>query len=266
MDIIDSYVINTRMGNKIGRIVATPNYNRVVVRYNDSDEEKIHIFPNAFWDCLRFADLSMQEEIERLRPVLRTDIGVAGPTIEQIEEFPPFPTVQPFWVERDDASASVLRTRRLEKYHWYGSSGEAIYLNCCDAFGWDGSRSGEFGQRSLLYGKRITAENYSVWFLPHHSWIERDWNGRKWFNHIGRDVIYEDWDDNAIEESDRHNLNYDFSSRLTFAKGKNGKYYYIGIFKPVGIIRNQVGGGRFYHTKIYKRIDGDNFYPRRQRH
>ena len=261
MNLIGERVINIRINYIIGTIVGVPDDNRITVRYGQDD--KTYIYPNAFRDFLRFADPDLQTKVELLLHESPTRHTERTRSVVRNINIPPCPTVQPLWVEKE-SSASVLNNRRLDMYCSYGSAAQDIYLNCCRVFGWDERRRVEFAQHTNLYGKRITQENYSLWFLPRHCWLERERDAsRRWYNTVGRDVIYEEWTDALLTESDWDNLNNDFSFRLTFAKGKNGKYYYIGVFKPCTIIENQLNPlGQLIHTKIYKRINSAMHYPR----
>jgi hypothetical protein len=261
MNLIGERVISVSENYAIGKIVDVSQDNRITVRYDQ--EEKRYIYPDAFKHYLRFADPDLQRETELL---LQEPTVQETPRTRRTERdipVPPRPTIQPFWVERENACVSVWRRRQLDMYCTYGSAAQDIYLDCCRVFGWDRGRAGQFAQHTNLYDKHVTKEDYSVWFLPHHCWLkkERDRN-RRWYNVVGREVIYEEWVDALLTESDRQNLQYDFSSRLTFAKDKNGKYCYIGVFKPIDTIENQLDPlGRLIHTKIYVRINRKMYYP-----
>lgn len=217
-------------------------------------------FSDAFKDKFCFADPELQQKLEK---ELKCEDDIAPPAAASIPSLTshPLPTVQPIWVEKKDKSESIesmLEDKKLKIYHPYGTCALDIYRNGCKALTWREGLDKHFDQHTVLYARNVTPGKYSLWFLVHHSWIKKkEESSERWWNTIGRDIVHEDWIENRLTDEDRQNLKYDDSTRLTFAKGKNGKYFYIGLFKPLGIIWNRIDGPKgwgVYHTKIYKRI------------
>ena len=137
----------------------------------------------------------------------------------------------------------------LLPYTSYGSVGQRIYDLCCDEFGWDSGQRDEFARQRIMYAYRATREGYSVWFLVHHTWIEKKEDATaKWWNTIGKDAVYEEWYNSRISDEDRFNLYNDRSPRLTFARNRAGQYTFIGIFKPQEEIRE------FFDPRVGERI------------
>ena len=110
----------------------------------------------------------------------------------------------------------------------YGGTAQVIYDEGCRVFDWDSSKRYLFGKQKILYAKDATPEHYSVWFLTHNNWT--DTKGGKWYNTIIWDkdkkeyVIEEMWrkfEDEKIEND----------IRLTFAKNKNQKYIFLGLYQ-----------------------------------
>ena len=109
----------------------------------------------------------------------------------------------------------------------YGGRAQAIYDECCKIFGWDFSKRYLFGLQQILYAEEATPEKYSPWFLPHNNWTER--KGGNWFNLIHDDLIEEMWTE------EKYGLNHDQTTRVTFAKRKDGEYVFLGLYVPIEV-------------------------------
>ena len=111
--------------------------------------------------------------------------------------------------------------------HAYGTTAKEIYLKGVEHFDWSASKVGSFCPQKLLFSKDCSPEGYSVWFLTYSN-INNDSNPKaNWSDYINTDfnVIKEFWkktDDRFHDDND---------IRITFARQKDGKYVYLGIFQ-----------------------------------
>ena len=256
-----AYVIILK-NNKPAKISnVSPDLSKIYVTLNNVPLS--YSLPEDLDTKIKFADAELQE---RVKEALDTKSAPTPKAITPAKEWlapndlPPRPRVQPRWVEDKglEFSASLLKDKKLKHGHFYGSDGHDIYLRGCQALGWDYKKESHFMKRTTMYATDATPEGYSVWFLVHHSWIENPEKcTERWWNTVGSDIVHEDWICNRLKDEDLQNFKYDHTKRLTFAKGKNGQYYYIGIFEPIGLIENQLNhkcNGGSFHTKVYKRI------------
>lgn len=115
---------------------------------------------------------------------------------------------------------------QLKSMNVYGTKAQDIYDECCKQLGFKSYYRGLFGMLQELYALNATKEGYSVWFLAHSNWTATS-NG-KWSNEIHDGIKYIDefWDDTTIGR-----FKEDAEIRVTFAKKKNNKYVFLGIYK-----------------------------------
>ena len=237
-ELVGAYIID-RANFKTTRIRGvSPDGSQIFVKWDGTPDFTTYLFPRDFMNKVCFADQELSQKLEM-----------------NIQESRP--TRQPVWVEEKEKSDFSLKGNTLKPYHFYGTAALNIYHKGCKKLGWKTGHDDDFDKHTILYSKNISPQGYSLWFLFHHSWIEDIDNDYTWWNTIGRDIIHEDWRDCKLDDDKRQNLKYDYSTRLTFAKGKNGQYFYIGLFKPIWVIQDRVDGPKgfgVYHTKVYQRI------------
>lgn len=131
-----------------------------------------------------------------------------------------------------------------------GTNSKYIYEKYAGMFGWDISQKRQFGaQGQPLYARDVTYEGYSVWCIAHSNL-----NGTKgghWRNKIFGDKIEEFW------ETRTHDYLHDFSemtTRVVFAKNKNGKYEFLGVYECVSRSEEQKmveWAGDYGYVKTY---------------
>ena len=109
----------------------------------------------------------------------------------------------------------------------YGTRAKDIYEEGCAVFGWNYSNRGYFCSQKLLHAKKSTKEGFSVWFLTYSNLNTGSNKNANWVDYISADfnTVKEVW-----KKIDERFYN-DFDIRLTFARQKDGKYIYIGIFQ-----------------------------------
>ena len=133
-----------------------------------------------------------------------------------------------------------------------GSNTRTLYEHCVELFGWDSSKKGHFGARTLLFAKSCTPEGYSVWGITHSNLMEPINSLHTWYNIVRGEFIEEVWL-NATNEV----LYHDWSDRIAWIKCKDG-YHFYGIYRPQEVVEREI-----YHkicpVKIYKRIS--SVYP-----
>lgn len=118
--------------------------------------------------------------------------------------------------------------KELIKGRSYGTNAQNIYIEGCNSFSWDISKIEKFGMRRPLYAKDSAEEGISVWFLAHSNWMENDHINHKNFIYPGEETIKEYYFNNKRPDI------MDQTNRLVFAKKKkDGRYYFIGIFKII---------------------------------
>lgn len=115
---------------------------------------------------------------------------------------------------------------------------------CCDWFGWNKSKSGEFGMMKPLYAHKVADNGKTdVWFICHSNLrdqvlVEYEDNGyivRKERNHIYCD--YDSMKFPNCERIDEFQINaltdtiYPMPDRITFAKNFKGDYVFLGVYK-----------------------------------
>ncbi len=112
-----------------------------------------------------------------------------------------------------------------------GTNSKDIYEKYAEIFGWDIGQKSQFGQMGQpLYARSATPEGYSVWCIAYSNL-----NGAKgghWNNEISKDKqeIKEFWENCTYDHL------HDFSemtTRVVFAKEKDGKYKFLGVYKCV---------------------------------
>ena len=186
----------------------------IKVKFDNAGEEQNFYFPDSFYIHLRAIDKNIQD-------------AILGKTI--------------FIPERPK--------RRIEFYYLCGTDSKRIYLEMCNIFGWDMSKKGHFGMRTLMYSENCTPENYSVWFIPHNNLCEPFSEAFNWFNIVSGDKIEEIW----LGQINR-SLHNDWSDRVTFVKTKDGNgYRFYGIYRPQEIVEKEIHH-KTRTVKIYKQI------------
>lgn len=128
--------------------------------------------------------------------------------------------------------------RKLVSGRSYGTKAKDIYVQCCILFGWDKSKSGEFGIMQPLYGHKV-ADNGTkdVWFICHSNWygdilIIDDEGVKHHRNYIhansdGKVLSIDEYQQNAPFD----NVSYPLRDRITFAKNKQGEYVFVGVYR-----------------------------------
>jgi hypothetical protein len=131
------------------------------------------------------------------------------------------------------------------------------YDRCCTLFGFKRALRGNFSMMQMLYAKNATPEGYSVWMVAHsnlnESYHKAKESGRKWYNKfVYPDTIKKIWlyPDEYIEDN---------STRVCFAKEKNGKYVFQGIYKPIDAGWEDLNTGKIEWIRTFKRIS--KVYP-----
>ena len=110
-----------------------------------------------------------------------------------------------------------------------GTNSKDVYKKYAEIFYWDASQTSQFGaQGQPLYAREATPEGYSVWCIAYSNLNAK--KGGKWVNHIS--------DDKEIIEELWENRTYDYlhdyketTTRIAFAKNKEGKYEFLGVYK-----------------------------------
>lgn len=143
---------------------------------------------------------------------------------------------------------TITTTTVLQSNNTYGTVAQKIYDSCCAAFGWDKNKRGLFGRQQELYAEDATPEKYSVWFLAHSNWT--DTRNGQWSNKIYHKIkhINERWDDIT-----KPRFESDAEIRVVFAKNRDRKYVFLGIYKCLSI-------DTATKTKIYELI-ADEYKP-----
>lgn len=130
--------------------------------------------------------------------------------------------------------------------HAYGTTAKEIYLNGVNLFGWDSSKIGSFGPQKLLFNKDCSPEGYSIWFITYSNLTTGSNPKTNWSDYINHDfnIIKECWKkiDNRFYD--------DKDTRITFARQKDGKYIYLGIFQAKEIDEEN-------RCKTYHKINGN---------
>lgn len=134
-------------------------------------------------------------------------------------------------LNKPNIQPQVVPKRPVEELHYFqdcGAKAKTIYEMCCKRYGFKQEYSGKFGLRQGLYAADATPEGYSVWFLAHSNWTGTE-NG-KWKNTIKplERIITEQW--NHLDSR----FYYDNGIRIVFAKNKNMRYVFLGIYKVKG--------------------------------
>lgn len=134
-----------------------------------------------------------------------------------------------------------------------GCSAYDAYGRLSRIYDWDPSCAPLFERKRLLYAKSASPEGYSVWFVAHSNFISDEDTTGVWKNTFEKDTIIEEW----LPPSKRYHkgLLTDSAKRIVFVKKASGKYYFMGIYEPVGIVKN----GTDKYTKTYKRVS--DTYP-----
>ena len=119
----------------------------------------------------------------------------------------------------------------LVRGHAYGANAQKIYLQCCDAFGWDKSQAECFTQGHRLYSPEDCDFNgNSVWFICYSNRSDTEVVADK---HVHNFI---DATGNRITEQladikDNHAMGSSYNNRIVFAKYPDKKYHFCGVFK-----------------------------------
>lgn len=152
--------------------------------------------------------------------------------------------------ENNKDMEKITRSMSME----YGTNSRKIYVALCQKFNWDIVQQDNFGrQGARLYAENSTPEGYSVWFLGHNNWTNT--KGSAWKNEISGDLVIETWE--IIEEG----LTGDYNTkRVIFAKKYNGQYVFLGVYEPIGEVKEDKDrDGKTVWKKTYKKIS--DIYP-----
>ena len=131
------------------------------------------------------------------------------------------------------------------------------YDRCCSLFGFKKALRGNFAPQKLLYAKNATKEGYSVWMLAHSNLTENyqqtKARGGKWYNiFLTSNTIKKIWiNPNEYVE--------DNSTRICFAKNKQGVYVFKGVYKPTTATWENVNTGKVEWVRTFERIS--EIYP-----
>ena len=134
----------------------------------------------------------------------------------------------------------------ISKLEVFGTHTGRLYDNLCDVYGFDRSKCNNFGhQGALLYANDAYPEHFSVWCLTNTNWFGRpkNYNGKEcnWLNIISdnQSEIVEHWNNELWNKNDGISINlrdvlyWRDDTRLVFVKMKDGRYYFLGIYKFV---------------------------------
>lgn len=138
-----------------------------------------------------------------------------------------------------------------------GTKAIDTYDRCCTLFGFKRSLRGNFSMMKMLYAKYATQEGYSVWMLAHsnlnESYHKAKESGRKWYNiFVYPDIIKEIWFNPSEYVEDN-------STRICFAKNKQGVYVFKGVYKPTTATWENVNTGKVEWVRTFERIS--EIYP-----
>lgn len=158
--------------------------------------------------------------------------------------------------------AKVLKQKAVfdESGFTFGGSAQKAYERFCGEFGWDKRKSKFFMPMNLLYATNVTAEGYSVWFMTHSN-LEGGkasiWNNRIMKKHSKEyyDAIEEKWEESWEKPSIGQGLYTDQTTRVVFAKLRDGQYIFLGIFIPEEIVKKRdEETGKVYWLKNYRLV------------
>ena len=118
-----------------------------------------------------------------------------------------------------------------------------LYDYLCKEYDFDKSKADNFGhQGAILYANDVSKEHYSVWCLTNTSWAKKkNYEKYSWYNEISKDAdnceIVETWNKNLWIKNDAKSLEllsglYTYEdTRLTFVRCKDGRYFFLGVYK-----------------------------------
>ena len=129
-----------------------------------------------------------------------------------------------------------------------GQSAHDAYCMLAAKYDWNPLCASSFEPKHLLYAKAASPEGYSVWFVAHSNYISDDDTTDRWKNTFKNDTLIEEW----LPSSKKFykEMLTDSTKRIVFAKKASGKYYFMGIYEVVSIVKSGVAT----YTKTYKRI------------
>lgn len=116
--------------------------------------------------------------------------------------------------------------------HSYGTNAKKIYLQCCDAFGWDKSQAECFTRGQRMYAPEdCDGKGNSVWFICYsnlaNNAIVRDKHVRNFVENNGNRIT-----EDLAKIKDNHAKETGRDSRIVFVKFL-GEYRFWGVFKTV---------------------------------
>lgn len=131
-----------------------------------------------------------------------------------------------------------------------GSRAIDTYDRCCELFHFKRDLRGKFAPQQMLYAKNATPEGFSVWMLAHSNLNEHFHNNNNWFNiFVSPDTLKEIW----FSPDDIQSSQSDYSYRVCFAKNRQGRYVFQGIFEPQQIRWEEIHG-RQRLVRTFKRV------------
>ena len=113
----------------------------------------------------------------------------------------------------------------------YGDNAQKIYLQCCDAFGWDKSQAECFTRGHRLYSPEDCDFNgNSVWFICYSNLANKevveDKHVRNFFENNANRIT-----EKLADIKDNHAKESSYNNRIVFAKKSDKKYIFCGVFK-----------------------------------
>lgn len=120
----------------------------------------------------------------------------------------------------------------LKRGHAYGKSAQEIYLQCCDAFGWDPEKAKEFTRGHRLYAPECDFDGNGVWFICYSNEANtaavKDKHVENFIDHTGNRIT-----ESLADIKDNHAKESNYNNRIVFAKYQDNKYHFCGVFKLV---------------------------------
>lgn len=113
----------------------------------------------------------------------------------------------------------------------YGTNAKKIYLQCCDAFGWDKSQAECFTHGHRLYSPEdCDGDGNSVWFICYsnqNNKVVADKHIENFIDENGDRIT-----ESLADIKDNHAIVTGCNTRIVFAK-YDKQYHFCGVFKTV---------------------------------
>ena len=136
---------------------------------------------------------------------------------------------------------------QLDRYRLLGTNSREIYEKYCDIYGWDKTKSGEFGCRRPLYAENCDADRKNdVWFIFYPNYNRNKLDCIVGDHHVVNLIENNEKDITEIVDPKYGPTKNDI--RITFIRKKSG-YYFLGVYK---VVKNGT-------TRHYKKIS--DTYP-----